>query len=862
MAFFKELVDKIKAAVGLGPPPNTLSIREKFERFKNVLRCNQTALEIIADMGEKLSGDYIFDRHYIEATVEELSETVLRCVHALNALCENRYTHLYDVYEKIHDRLLKILSGREDREGPPILLLNEITKSYFSIVGGKALHLAKIINDLSLPVPQGFVITTRSYHDVIGFSELAPKVDRLEGLIASPVASAEEIERLRKEIRQAIYKVEPPPHLLGEIERAMSRLDLGDRDEMPFFAVRSSAQEEDMDFSFAGQFDSVLNVKAEPRAIFEAYKKVIASLFAKNVIEYRRTVLEGEGQMSIAALCQIMVDAKSSGVLYSTDPLNPATDDVVIVATWGQGEAVVDGKMPTDSFRVSKADGMKIVEKKVAKKEEGLYLSPKGGLEKRRIPPELQEKPCLTDEQVLSLARIGKKLESYFKHPQDVEWALDNQDNLLVLQSRALLVKEDTQVERDLSHLEEKYEVIATGGLTAQQGIGYGPVKIVKSIDDLDDVPEGSVLVSPRDMSLFVTVMKKVSAIVTEVGTPVSHMSTICRELCVPCLVNVTGILSKVKDGMEITVDAEDQKIYKGKVNELLIYHNSQCLNVFESSDFRLLRRVLGEVSRLNLVDPLIEEFRMDKCETYHDILRFIHEKAVNELIELGRDEKKLLQGNITKRLDLPIPAGILCIDLGGGISEDAPEDHCEFKHVTSIPFKALLHGMMTPGVWHTDVMEVSFRDMVTSMINAPTDALDGQYSGHNIAIITREYVNLSLRFGYHFNIVDAYCSDFPRDNHIYFRFLGGATDITKRSRRAKLIAEILRAYDLNVKTKGDVVTARMGNMPRQDMEYHLEILGRLIGFTRQLDVHMESDEVVELYRDAFLKGDYEIARR
>ncbi len=860
MVFFQELFDKIRGSLGASQGHREESVRIKFEQFKKVLRSNQAALEIIADMGEKLSGDYIFDRRYIDESYEKLSEAVLKSVNALNTLCDNKYKDLYEVYDRVTRHLVEILKQREDRNGPPVILLKEITRSHNAIVGGKARHLARIIRDLELPVPDGFVITTRAYHDVIAYSGLASKIDRLEGLIASPVVNQEEIEGLRQEVQKEINRLEPPPRLLDSIAEALARMDHGGVDR-PYLAVRSSAQEEDMDFSFAGQFDTVLNIRARPLDVFLAYRKVMASLFGKHVIEYRRTIFEGEGQMSIAALCQLMVDARSSGVLFTIDPLDSHSEDMVIVGNWGQGEAVVDGKMPTDTFRVSRRDGLKIVSRQVNRKKEALYLSLAGGLEKRTVPAELQEKPCLTDEEILRLADMGLRLENYFKRPQDVEWVVDSDDRMLILQSRELLVKEEEHIERALLDLEEKYEVISKGeGLTAQQGIGYGPVKIVRTLKDLDDIPEGAVLVSPRDMSNFVQVMKKVSAIVTEVGTPVSHMATICRELGVPCLVNVSGILSKVQDGMVVTVDAEDQKIYKGKVRELLRYRNSRSMNVFESRDFRLLRRLLDAVAPLNLVDPLIEEFRMENCETYHDILRFIHEKAVQELIEIGKDEKRLLKGNITKRLDLPIPAGILCVDLGGGISKDAPEDHCKLEHITSIPFRALLKGMTAPGVWHTTVMDISLRDMVSSMIKAPTDALDGQYSGHNIAIITREYVNLSLRFGYHFNIVDAYCSDFPRDNHIYFRFLGGATDITKRSRRARLIAEILRAYDLNVKTKGDVVTARIGNMQRKDMEYILEILGRLIGFTRQLDVHMESDAQVQRYLEAFLRGEYDVS--
>jgi len=155
--------------------------------------------------------------------------------------------------------------------------------------------------------------------------------------------------------------------------------------------------------------------------------------------------------------------------------------------------------------------------------------------------------------------------------------------------------------------------------------------------------------------------------------------------------------------------------------------------------------------------------------------------------------------------------------------------------------------------------MPVGMKDLMSSMLNAPADALSGQYSGHNIAIISKEYVNLCFRFGYHFNIIDAHCSERERDNHIYFRFLGGATDMTKRSRRSRMIAAILDAFEFNVSTRGDLVIARAGNMVQSEMERTLDIMGRLVGFTRQLDVCLDNDAVVDRYVEAFLSGDYGI---
>jgi pyruvate,water dikinase len=213
----------------------------------------------------------------------------------------------------------------------------------------------------------------------------------------------------------------------------------------------------------------------------------------------------------------------------------------------------------------------------------------------------------------------------------------------------------------------------------------------------------------------------------------------------------------------------------------------------------------------------------------------------------------------ITRPLDLPIPAGIMVVDIGNGIKEHANQKRIGLDDIHSTPFAAILKGMLHPGVWHDTSMTVGFRDLMNSILTVPTDLLSGQFTGHNVAIISENYVNLCFRFGYHFNIIDAYSHDIERNNHIYFRFLGGATDITKRSRRADLISRILKSFDFNIQIKGDLVIARIHNLFKSEIERILEMLGRLVGFTRQLDVKLTDDIIVGRYADAFLREDYSI---
>ncbi len=273
--------------------------------------------------------------------------------------------------------------------------------------------------------------------------------------------------------------------------------------------------------------------------------------------------------------------------------------------------------------------------------------------------------------------------------------------------------------------------------------------------------------------------------------------------------------------------------------------------------EFRKKRYILRYISPLNLIDPLMDSFTPEGCKTMHDILRFIHEKSVMELIDnamLG------LKGQSAMKLDLPIPAGIIVVDIGGGllISGESHGGGVTFEQVASIPLRAVLRGMMHPGAWQSVPVALKVNDFMSSMMRMP-DITSGSdsYAGNNVAVVSDEYLNPTLRFGYHFNMIDCYCSETARNNHIYFRFTGGATDMVKRSRRIELISIILKEYGFNTQSKGDLIIGRLANMGREDLEKLLDSIGRLIAFTRQLDAVLHDDSKVQLYAKNFLDGKY-----
>lgn len=841
------------------PHRQKLEPQEIFSRFQTVLASNTRALEIIADLGEKGSGDFIFDQAYISRTLQQLQKTVRGSVKALNELCANRFVSLEAVLDHLSSQLEQTLSGSEGLRGPLVQGLDHITPGDWGLVGGKAGHLAELRSDGQVQVPSGFVITTHAFHVLIESAGLLELYKSLQKCVAAPQDECADMEEHRLALVAGIDAAQAPPELLAEIDRALAALR-GEDAQSFTLAVRSSAPEEDQEFSFAGQFHSELHVQPEAAQVFAAYRLVVASLFSASAVLYHRSVLPGEDDLVIAACCQRMIDSAVSGVAYTLDPGNPLTENMVVVGAWGLGAAVVEGSIATDTFSVRKTPSLAIIDRQVVKKATGFYQSGKGGHQFLDIPAEQQLQPCLQDAELLQLGAQLVHLENRFRRPLDVEWTRDQRGELYILQARPLLVPASRTDRRDLSEQLNRYDAIdTTGGKVAQQGIGCGTVYCVHSTRDLEAFPENGVLVSRRDSSRFVSVMNRAAAIITETGTPVSHMATICREMQVPCLVGIDGIMEQLTPGEEITVDADDVRIYRGRVVELLAYRATSGMQLAVSKEFRLLRRVLKKVSQLNLVDPMLKNFTVAGCLTYHDVLRFVHETAVQELVNLGRDEKGLLRRHLARHLDLPVPVGVIVVDIGGGLKAGIPGGRVDFQGVASRPFRAILQGMLFPGVWHLSSMHVGMHDLMSSMLSAPIAAIEGSYTGHNIAIIGENYVNLCFRLGYHFNIIDAYCSDKERDNHIYFRFLGGASDVSKRTRRAMLIEKILIEFDFRIKIRGDMVIARHSNLIKDDMIRILDILGRLVGFTRQLDVKLDSDAVVDYYAEAFLMGNYEV---
>jgi pyruvate, water dikinase len=425
-----------------------------------------------------------------------------------------------------------------------------------------------------------------------------------------------------------------------------------------------------------------------------------------------------------------------------------------------------------------------------------------------------------------------------------MEWAVDAAGKCWLLQCRRLAANHvGAPDEANICESCAAYPILVQDkGIVAHSGVGTGRVYTVHSNDEMDGFPEGAVLVTRYTAPWLAQIVPKASAIIAERGSPAGHLATIAREFRVPALVGVEHALEILRDGMEITLDTHHRIVYAGHVKELIEYELVQSTVFEESAEFRLLRRLLKRIAPLHLIDPESSDFTPNGCTSVHDIIRFIHEKAVKELIDIPSALQRY-KGIKVWTLISDVPIGLKILDLGNGIDPDLDGNKVPIEHIRSLPLRAVWAGISDPGTWSTEPVHVDFKGLMSSLTrNWDATAGGASLTGFNLAVVNTIYMNLHLRLGYHFNLIDARMHDEAQHNHIYFRFVGGVTDITRRSRRAQVLARILSHYHFNVVVKGDLVVGRLLHLPKEEIQRRLQILGALIGFTRQLDIQLRSD--------------------
>jgi len=432
----------------------------------------------------------------------------------------------------------------------------EVGKEDLPIVGGKGANLGELTS-LEIPVPPGFIVTTQSYFEFLDESGLRAKIREI--LKKLDPDDSKKLEKSATRIKELITSARIPQQIADDIREAYMKLG-------GLVAVRSSATAEDLpEASFAGQQRTFLNIQGTEDVV-AAVQGCWASLFEPRAIFYRQQHALNHVKVGIAVVVQRMVQSKRSGVMFTREPVTNE-EKIAIEAVYGLGEAVVSGGVTPDLYLVDKKN-FDIIHKMIARQEWQLTKRSTGtdDIEETNVQlpvsEDLQGKQKLSDREIVTLAKLGTKIEKLYQFPQDIEWARDD-NKLYIVQARPITTLKMIEAEQ-ISEVPET--LIILNGSPAGPGLGYGPVKIVLDSTKIDGVKKGDILVAEMTTPDFVPAMKRAVGIVTDRGGRTCHAAIVSRELGIPCVVGTGDATQKLKPNQMVTVDGSRGKVYEGRV--------------------------------------------------------------------------------------------------------------------------------------------------------------------------------------------------------------------------------------------------------------------------------------------------------
>ncbi|AFP31415.1 Phosphoenolpyruvate synthase [Marinobacter sp. BSs20148] len=503
-------------------------------------------------------------------------------------------------------------------------------------------------------MPGGFATTSHAYREFLATNGLKDKID--ETLDALDVNDVNELARVGAKIRQWVIDTPFPAVLDNALAEAYAQLQNGNS--KMAVAVRSSATAEDLpDASFAGQQETFLNVVGLDK-IRTSVKEVFASLFNDRAISYRVHHGFDHKLVALSAGIQKMVrsETASSGVMFTLDTESGFRGVVFITGSYGLGETVVQGAVNPDEFYVHKstltAGRPAVLRRNLGSKAIKMiyHTNPTEGefVETVKVDAAERGRFCITDAEVEELAKQAMIIENHYQRPMDIEWAKDGDDGrIYIVQARPETVKS-----RASANVMERYLLKETGkvlveGRSIGHKIGAGPVKIITSINEMDKVQDGDVLVTDMTDPDWEPVMKRASAIVTDRGGRTCHAAIIARELGIPAVVGCGDATDLLKNGQEVTVSCAEGDtgfIYEGALDFEL---RENTIESMPNIPFKIMMNV-GNPDRAFDFQALPNEgVGLARLEFIINRMIGVHPKALLNYDTLPRD----IQQTVNKRI-------------------------------------------------------------------------------------------------------------------------------------------------------------------------------------------------------------------
>lgn len=534
-----------------------------------------------------------------------------------------------------------------------IIEFNQLSINDVEKVGGKNASLGEMISNLSslgVTVPNGFATTADAYREFLSQNNLAKKInDRLDAL---DVDDIDALNAAGSAIRQWIIDTPFSEQFNLAIEHAF--VGMQDGNQQLKVAVRSSATAEDLpDASFAGQQETFLNIEGID-AVKQAIHEVFASLFNDRAISYRVHQGYAHEHVALSAGIQHMVRSEtgSAGVMFTLDTESGFDDVVFITSSYGLGETVVQGSVNPDEFYVHKptltAGRPAVVRRNLGSKLIKMVYSNEttAGRSVNTIDVDKKEQKqfSINDNDVEELAKQALIIEKHYGRPMDIEWAKDGDDQkLYIVQARPETVASQADANIKVSYQLKETGVILAEGRSIGQRIASGKVRKVLSIDQMNIVQDGDILVTDMTDPDWEPVMKRASAIITNRGGRTCHAAIIARELGVAAIVGCGDATERLDDGIAVTVSCAEGDtgfIYAG---ELEFDRQETKLDSMPDIPFKIMQNVGNPDRAFTFAQLPHEGIGLARLEFIINRMIGVHPKALIEYDKQSSDVKLMI---------------------------------------------------------------------------------------------------------------------------------------------------------------------------------------------------------------------------
>ena len=443
-----------------------------------------------------------------------------------------------------------------------VLWFKDLGKNDIPVVGGKNANLGELLGKIGVPVPNGFAVSAKAYQFFLEETGAGKKIQEL--LSGVDTGDMELLQEVSRKIRKHVEGLSMPKEMEKAILDAYQALCKKVGKKSVAVAVRSSATAEDLPgASFAGQQDTFLNVTR--KSLLKSVKRCWSSLFTPRAIVYRQEKGFSHEEVLISVAVQELVFSEASGVMFTIEPVSGETDKIVINASWGLGEAVVSGQVTPDEFAVDKTS-LAVVDRHVVKKDRQIVSDKKGSTKWVDVPKRLQKKPALSDDAIAQIAKYGLQIEKHYGVAQDIEWAVDPDGRIFILQARPETVHGDRGTVKQEEGGDLVEEDILVRGMGVSPGRGSGKVKVILDVKGISSFQEGDILVTEMTTPDWVPAMKIASAVVTDLGGKTCHAAIVSRELGVPAIVGCENATKVLRDGQVVTVEGQRGLVFKGAI--------------------------------------------------------------------------------------------------------------------------------------------------------------------------------------------------------------------------------------------------------------------------------------------------------